>query len=197
MSDNLSIHEERSSVRASDRILFSFRSVTPEFHQRLLADYRRGISLYRQDGIVELQMFAGAQGAFDRLGERDEDMAAVLRMLDRKLNFILQKTAGKGSPLERMAIKEVNLSGSGLAFFTHEAIAAGTVLEFYIILLPDYNFVYALGEVVKSEAVSGHDGGAFRIAASFVLIHEEDSERLIQHNFKQQSLALRNRRLKP
>ncbi len=197
MSDNLSTHEKRKSVRASDRILFSFRPVTSEFHQRLLTDYRRGISVYRQEGIAELQMFAGAQVALDRLAERDEDMAAVLRMLDRKLSFLLQKTGGKGSPLEKMANQEVNISGSGLAFFNDEAIENGTVLEFYLILLPDYNFIYALGEVVKSEAVSNHDGAKFKVAAEFVLIEEEDRERLIQHNFRQQSLALRNRRLIP
>jgi len=197
MSDNLSTHEDRKSVRASDRILFSFRPVDPDFYQKLVEDYKRGISVYRQEGIAELQMFAGAQGALDRLADRDEDMATVLRMLDRKLNFLIQKSAASGSPLERLHMHEVNISGSGLAFLNPEPLASGTMLEFYLILLPDYIFVYTVGEVVNAERVGDGEAPEYRIAASFSLIQEEDRERLIQHNFKQQSLALRNRRLNP
>jgi hypothetical protein len=32
------------------------------------------------------------------------------------------------------------------------------------------------------------------VGSEFVLIMDEDREKLIQHNFRQQSLALRNRR---
>jgi len=50
--------------------------------------------------------------------------------------------------------------------------------------------------VLASKELADSDGGVkFRIACEFVLIMEEDQEKLIQHNFKQQSLALRNRRL--
>ena len=187
--------DQRSSVRATDRILFGFRPVDNEFYEALRDDFERGISLYRQEGIAEMQMFAGAQGALERLADRDSDMATVLTMLDRKLNYLLQKSAGEAAPFADMSLREVNMSGTGLAFFNSEAVASGTMLEFGLILLPDYTFVYCIGRVVDSRpADDERHQGEFRVAASFVLIHEEDRERLIQHNFKQQSLALRNRR---
>jgi len=189
--------DQRSSVRATDKILFSFKPVENEFYERLRADFERGISLYRQDGMVEMQMFAGTQGALDRLADRDSDMATVLRMLDRKLNYLLQKTAGQAAPFSDMAIHEVNLSGTGIAFFNASAIEPGTLLEFCLILLPDYTFVYCLGKVVESRPADdeSHEG-SYKVAASFVLIQEDDRERLIRHNFRQQSFALRKRRLK-
>ena len=95
-----------------------------------------------------------------------------------------------------MALREVNLSGTGLAFFNDSAIEPGTLLEFCLILLPDYTFVYCLGRVVESRpAGDERHEGSYKVAASFVLIQDDDRERLIQHNFRQQSFALRNRRL--
>jgi hypothetical protein len=184
--------DQRASVRATDRILFGFRPVEPEFYERLREDFARGISLYRQEGMVEMQMFAGARAALDRLADRDHDMATVLTMIDRKLNYLLQKTAGRDDPLAGLNLHEVNMSGTGLAFSNPQAIAPGTLLEFHLVLLPDYTFVYCLGKVVESRP---RDGG-YMVGATFLLIHDDDRERLIQHNFRQQSLALRNRRMR-
>ena len=67
-------------------------------------------------------------------------------------------------------------------------------MALHISLLPDYVYIFCFGEVVSVEKNDSPRPGANRIALKFVLINDNDKEKLVQHNFRQQSLALRNRR---
>jgi hypothetical protein len=71
------------------------------------------------------------------------------------------------------------------------------VLEIHLVLLPAYTYIYCFGTVVSCEALprKGQEKAAFRVGVEFTLLMDDDQEKLVQHNFKQQSLALRNRRL--
>jgi len=191
MQDN-----RRQSVRVTGRNLFFFALVSPEKYEHVAADYANGISLYAQEGFDEIQMFVGAQNALDRIREKgNADLADFLHHLDNKVNMVLRKVSGGTSILDKLVMRELNFSGSGLAFYSKKPVQPKSTLEFHIVLLPAYSYIYCFGEVVKCEQEkSASDDIRYRVATKFKLIMEEDQEKLIQHTFKQQSLALRNRR---
>ncbi|MEW6501659.1 MAG: PilZ domain-containing protein [Thermodesulfobacteriota bacterium] len=187
----------RGSVRIADRVLLAVKRVAKERYEAVAADYRHGISLYNQEGLADIQMFVGAQGALSRLKERDADLADFLRHLDNKLNLVLQRVQAERTPLDDLRLQKVNLSGSGIAFVAEEEFREQEVLEIHLVLLPAYTYIYCFGTVVSCEALprKGQEKAAFRVGVEFTLLMDDDQEKLVQHNFKQQSLALRNRRL--
>lgn len=187
--------DRRSSVRVSGRNLFAYREITEQTYAEYAKDFQEGISLYSQESLADMQIFVGAQSALGRLRDKDEDLADFLQHLDMKMNLLLKKFDNGKTPLDNLKLRDLNLSGTGIAFISLEKMALGTYLEFRIVLLPNYLFIYALGKVTKFEQIK-HEGDQsfYRVGAEFVLIMDEDREKLIQHNFRQQSLALRNRR---
>lgn len=188
-------NERREAVRATDRILFAAESVALDRYQEILDDHRRGISIYHQTGLTDIQMYIGAQEALSRIRDRDPELATFLQHIDTKLNMVLQKVSKEESPFERLDILEVNFSAAGLAYDTDIAASPGDIMALHISLLPDYSYIFCFGEVVSCEKNNSPESGANRIALKFVLINDDDKEKLVQHNFRQQSLALRNRRL--
>jgi hypothetical protein len=187
--------DRRSSVRVTGRNLFAYKEISEQTLDAYDKDFQDGISLYSQESLADMQIFVGAQSALGRLRDKDEDLADFLQHLDMKMNILLKKVDDGKTPLDDMKLRDLNLSGAGLAFIAPEKIGLGTLLEFRVVLLPNYLFIYAIGKVTKCETV-GHDGDKhfYRVGSEFVLIMDEDREKLIQHNFRQQSLALRNRR---
>jgi hypothetical protein len=170
------------------------QKVSPERYQAVVEDFNHGIPLYNQEGLEDIQVYIGAQTALSRLRERDADLADYLRHLDTKVNMMLKRVKGEKSPLDELKMQKANLSGTGMAFITDTPADMGTDVEFHIVLLPAYIYIYCFGKVVSCEPY-GEEENRYRIGAEFTLLMEEDREKLIQHNFKQQSLALRNRRL--
>jgi hypothetical protein len=187
--------DKRSSVRITGRNLFSYRAISSETYEAYAKDFQDGISLYSQESLADMQIFVGAQNALGRIRDKDEDLAAYLQHLDMKMNILLKKVDDGKSPLDDLKLRDLNLSGAGMAFISTEKIEVGTLLEFRLVLLPNYIFIYAIGKVTKCEIVPRDDGKHFyRVGSEFMLIMDDDREKLIQHNFRQQSLALRNRK---
>ena len=70
------------------------------------------------------------------------------------------------------------------------------MLEMQIVLLPEYVHVYAIGKTVScSRPADMPPEYTCRIACEFILIRDEDREAIIQHVFRRQKSALRNKRL--
>lgn len=197
MSGTTTNVERRSSVRVTGRNLFDFKILTDEQYEGLADDFDDGISLYNQQNLMDMQMFVGAQSALTKIGEKDPDLAEFLQHLDMKMNVLLQRLDGNKSPIEDLKLRDLNLSGSGIAFICDKQIADEIKLEMRIVLLPTYIFVYAVGRVTECEVAREEKGKTFyKWRVAFTLIMDEDREKLIQHNFRLQSLALRNRRQK-
>ena len=188
---------QRNAVRASTRVLFAFKEIEEAAFAAIAEDYRRGISFYNQEGLSETQMYVAAQNALANIRERDADMGAFLHLLDTKLNVLLQKVLKGSSPFEKLSLKKVNISATGIAFTGEQKFAAGQIVALHLALLPEYNYIFAYAKILKAEALpEPQEGERYRLFAEFILITEGDREMIVQHNFKQQSLALRNRRLK-
>ncbi|OKY74432.1 MAG: hypothetical protein BM485_13295 [Desulfobulbaceae bacterium DB1] len=188
--------DRRQSVRIAGRNLFYCQPVSRERFNAVAQDFADGIPPYNQDGLSDIQMFIGAQSALARIREKDADLGDFLAHLDTKINLVLKKTSASKTIFDKLKLHDLSLSGSGIAFIAPGKIDTGTVLEFHIALLPSYTYIYCFGKVVSCSPLPEREGKVpYKVGAEFVLIMQEDQEKLIQHNFKQQSLALRNRRL--
>ncbi len=183
----------RKSVRIVDRVLLTYQRVSQKKYNSVAEDLKEGIPLYNHDGLADIQMYIGAQNALARLRDRDKDLADFLKHLDTKMNLILKQVKGERSPFDDLVLQKVNLSASGMAFVSQEQMNPDDHLEFHLVLLPAYTYIYCLGKVINCEQ-DPEEGKFFQVAVEFTLLMDDDREKLVQHNFKQQSLALRNRR---
>lgn len=190
-------YDRRQAVRVTGRNLFYFQPVSSDKFSTILKDFEAGIPPYNHEGLSDIQMFIGAQSALAHIKERDSDLGDFLSHLDAKINLIIKKTIAGKTIFDKLSLHDLNLSGRGLSFIAKEKISVDDILEFHIALLPTYTYVYCFGKVISCKALLPEEEEIFyKVAAEFVLIMDDDQEKLIQHNFKQQSLALRNRRLK-
>ena len=189
----------RQSVRVMDRVMLAVHPVSAEKMQSVVDDFQQGISPYNQEGLADIQLFIGAQSALAGLRERDADLADYLQHLDNKMNLMLKQVRGGESPLDAMIMRKANISANGIAFFTDTPARLDDIVEIHLVLLPAYIYVYSFCKVIASDpAPEGEASVAkFRVALEFIFLLDEDREKIIQHTFKQQSLALRNRRLNP
>jgi len=186
----------RQCVRINERVLISHNTMSPARYKAIADSYVKGIPPYNQEELIDVQMYVGAQNALNKLRERDKDLAAFLQHLDTKVNMILKNMGSSESPFDKLKFQEVNLSGSGIAFSSDKPMKEDEVVEFHIILLPEYTYIYCFGKVANIKEEKRQDGSlVYRVGTKFILLMEEDQEKLVQHNFKQQSLHLRNRRL--
>lgn len=189
----------RQSVRVTDRIMLAIHPVSEEKMQAIAKDFQQGISPYNQEGLADIQMFIGAQSALASLRERDADLADFLQHLDHKMNMMLKQVKGGESPLDVLVMRKANISANGIAFCGDAPARLDEIVEIHLVLLPSYTYVYSFGKIIACDPTSeGEDSDCkFRVALEFTFLLDEDREKIIQHTFKQQSLALRNRRLNP
>ena len=189
----------RQSVRVTDRIMLAVHPVSAEKMQAVANDFQQGISPYNQEGLTDIQMFIGAQSALAKLRERDADLADYLQHLDNKMNIMLKQVKGGESPLDVLVMRKANISANGISFCSNTPARLDEIVEIHVVLLPAYIYVYSFGKVIACDSTpEGEDSDCkFRVALEFTFLLDEDREKIIQHTFKQQSLALRNRRLNP
>ncbi|MBA3016484.1 MAG: PilZ domain-containing protein [Proteobacteria bacterium] len=188
----------RKSVRFTDRVLLSVNPVPPEKLQTITEDFHNGISVYSQEELVEIQMFIGAQSSLAKLREKNEDLADFLQHLDNKMSLLLRQFQSNKSPLDDLIMQKANLSADGIAYNSVTPAKIGDTLEIHIVFLPGYSYVYCFGKVVSCNTIAvdeTENNNQYKIALEYTLLMEDDREKIIQHNFKQQNLALRNRRL--
>lgn len=188
--------ENRKSVRITSRLLLSHRKIAAEKLDRIRADCDNGISMYNRQDLSGIQVYVGAQAALSRLHDKDKDLAAFLGHLDNKLNLLLEKMDSVPSLLADLTLQKINISGTGVAYWTDEVHENGQLVELHMIIPPENSYMNCFCEVIDSWEEKGEGGKKiFRVSLRYVLIMEHDREMLVQYNFRQQSLALQRRRL--
>ena len=187
----------RQAVRVNDRILLSSKKLEQDRYNVIAQNYHNGISLYNQKEVGEIAIYLGSQASLARIREKDEDLANFLQHLDAKLSRVLASVSMKPSPIDSLSAQEVTLSGTGLAFFSNQQFSIGDLIELHLVLMPEFLHTYAIAKAVSAEKISAAEVEFnFKVGCEFVLIMEAERETLIQHLFKRQQLALRNKRLR-
>ena len=196
MTDGLN---RRQSVRVTDRVMLAIHPASAEKMQAVADDFQQGISPYNQEGLTDIQTFIGAQSALAKLRERDGDLADFLQHLDNKMNIMLKQARGGKSPLDALIMHKANISANGIAFCSDVPVKLDGIVEIHLVLLPAYTYIYSFGRVIACDPAAEGDelGCKFRLGLEFIFLLDEDREKIIQHTFRQQSLALRNRSLNP
>ena len=191
--------DNRQAVRVTNRILFACHPVSKEKFQQITDDFNNGISLYNRAELADVQVYIGAQSALSRLKDKDEDLGAFLQHIDSKINLLLKKVDKSPSLLDTLVFQRVNIGANGLAFWGDREFQVNDIVEMQIVLQPEHIFIDCFGSIVECSICKDEQSDPspkYRVSVNFELIVDGDREELVHYNFRQQSLALKRRRLK-
>lgn len=122
---------------------------------------------------------------------QDKVLGEWIKMLNLKLDAIINKLSSQKEGFGALTLAHVNLSGGGLGFFSKERYSMGDILEAKLVLPmmpPIALFVYC--EVVKVDQTPK----GYMIATKFVLMDEDIADEIVKFVFKRQREILREQR---
>lgn len=186
--------QQRNFVRVDDMLPFAWRQIDDtEFHE-MLAYYQKNRQFPpKPESVSTLLSSLDVADKLQKLERSDPDLARILSRMDIKLNLLIRlfHPDSRETPL---APTELNLSGSGLAFWQKDpTLKDGDKLDMRIALSTDgMAAIQCYGRVVNVFAANPQ--GRQKIAIEFDPILNTDRERLIQHIFKRQTEILRTKR---
>jgi hypothetical protein len=128
---------------------------------------------------------------------RDPLLLQMVTRIDWMLTSIL-RTLGKDKHLKR-AVPEftnVNLSGSGIKFFSEESYSVNSFLVLRLILRP-FIPIQAIGRIIRNDSTRKGNEKGFEIAVEFTQISPEDREAIIRHILRSQATTQRLRLKNP
>lgn len=193
--------DNRQAVRVTSKIPFACNRVSIEKFEKILSDFNEGISLYNREELADIQFYKGAQSSLARLKDRDEDLAAFLQHIDGKINLLLNKVNNSPSLLDKLILQRVNIGANGLAFWNDKEFTKNDIVEIHFLLQPEQVFISCFGAVVEcvdcleSQREPVDPAERYRVSVNLKLIMDGDREELVHYNFRQQSLALKQRRI--
>ena len=181
---------EREYFRIEDRLSIEFRRLTPEEFQGI-----ESIIRYHPSCKSEKRESHGFQGDFvARAGEEEKELFAYLKLLERKLDTILELLESKkGGEAYKSLYTRVNISGAGIRFLSDEPLDAGERVELRIALpTSPFTRLSTLCEVVRAERPAEDEGTGWQIALKFTVINEYDRDVLINYIFKKEREKMRS-----
>ncbi len=188
-------HERRSFFRIEDYLNISFHPVTREVLQERVQRLEQGVDTHFT--VVSSLAAISQQTAtvLHKIRMESPDVATYLEALDRKIELLGRTLLSTESNLAEQHAYPVNLSASGMAFESHDAVESGTMLELKLLLYPSLAGILAYGEVISCEAVEHAESGfSHCIRVNFSHIRESDRDLLIRHVIQRQTNQLRKAR---
>ena len=127
------------------------------------------------------------------LAIRDPLLLQMVTRIDWMLTSVL-RTLGKEKQFKQILpeFTKVNLSGSGMGFFSDRCFPVGSHLILRLVLRP-FIPIQAVGKVLRADAGQQDDQPGFRIAVEFVQIAPDDREAIIRHILRTQATLQRHR----
>ncbi len=187
--------DRRKFFRIEDSVSLSFRPVAPG---DLAAKLRRLEGDQDSDFTVMSSLASISQemaGIMHRIEVALPDVGRYLKALDGKIDLLGRAFLAGNADLTNQRARPVNLSASGMAFSTTEAISIGTILEIKLLLLSSFTGILTYSEVVGCEQQPSTEAEpVFQIRVNFTHLRENDRDVLIRHILKRQSALLRAQR---
>jgi len=129
-----------------------------------------------------------------RLDRRDPEMFEYLKILDSKINLIVQSLNPPHDEFSEHDKRDVSLSAAGVAFNNEKAIPVGTLLELRMLLTSCLAIIIVFGRVVHCKDISENNlQQPYEIRVDYINIKEADRELLIKHVIKKQMQQLRDK----
>jgi len=185
--------ERRNFFRVDDSVSMGYQIVSQEDIPDRIEDMEVEGNFTVMSGIASINQ--NMAGIMHRIEDQDQDVAAYLKAINNKIDILGRALLASDNGLTEQPAQPVNLSASGLAFYTSVQLDAGMFLELKLLLMPSFTGIITFGEVVGSdpvdEPVNGFD---YLTRVNFMHMQEKDRDLLIRHIIKRQSEALRRRR---
>lgn len=186
--------ERRNYFRIDDEIHLEYQLLEEKDYQQLLqSSARDGKSTSSLAGQLQhLNLQAGS--LLVQIRKHDTAIAQYLALLDRKIELLARQLSSSQSGQPTIPSHKVDLSGSGITFYTDEKILPGCKLSLQMLLFPDLVHIQALGRVIHCTALPAGKPHAYRIGTEFTRIDESMRDALIRHTLELQSARLREGR---
>lgn len=121
----------------------------------------------------------------------DKALAEWIKMINSKLDYLINLWSFKRRRFSSLATTEVNISGGGMSFVSDLSYNKGDILELKAVLeSPSPVALFLYGEVVKCEMINN----AYRVAVKFINIEEDIRDYIIRFVFHRQRQLLRQKR---
>jgi c-di-GMP-binding flagellar brake protein YcgR len=133
-------------------------------------------------------------GIMHRIEGGEPDIAAYLKAINSKIDIIGRALLSKDNELAEHPAQPVNISASGMAFYSPSPVEKGAILELRLLLVPSFTGIVTFGEVVGCDSVQDPNGYSNLIRLNFINMVERDRDLLIRHVIKRQGEFLRKRR---
>jgi hypothetical protein len=182
----------REFFRIKDRLTVEFRAIDHEEYKRL-----ESIIKYSSTQVVDDTDEVVLPDRKNLTAEEDRDpVCTILRMLDRKLDVILDLLSGpNGDEAYTRRCVDLEISGSGLKFLSDVPLKEGAYVEFKVILpVSPHPKVTALCQVVRAENHRVGQNPLWGIAMKFLTINEEDRDLLINYIFRKEREQIRQKK---
>ncbi len=197
------MEERRRFYRIDDSVILNYQPFPEEKMDETISRLEMLSSqhklLQNSLGSLELRL----DFLLDEITEPLPEIAEALKIINRKISILSQlDSADTESALglkanSRAAVEthEVNMSGSGLAFFSPTGFSHGETMEIECSLLPEYYNIKAIGRVVDCRETDEIDTDKkYRVAVDFIYLIETDREFMIAHILKKQGDELKEQR---
>jgi len=186
--------ERRDYFRIVDTISLKYQPVAADSLDQKLERLESGqdtdFTVMSSLALVTQEM----AGVLRKIETRSPDVARYLSALDRKIDLLGRALLAQASDLSEQPARPVNISASGMSFFSADPLAVGSMLELKLLLLPSFAGVLTYSEVVSCEQKDPRSENAgYRVRVNFTHLREADKDVLIKHVLHRQGEILRLR----
>jgi c-di-GMP-binding flagellar brake protein YcgR len=191
----LPANERRAYFRIEDSLNLSYHEVPAEALEERLQRLEQGVdtSFTVLSSLASISQQMG--GVLHKIQVESPDIARYLKALDQKIELLGRTLLATESNLVEQHAHPVNLSASGMAFKSKDAVEPGITLELRLLLYPSLAGILAYAEVVDCVALEEADSGfAYCIRVNFSHLRESDRDLLIRHVVQRQTDQLRKAR---
>jgi len=183
--------ERRRFFRIEDEIVLVYRPVAPEDVPDPERFQKHMVDHFSLTSTLEY-LSQESQGFLRRIERDNPDVAEYLKSLERRIEVLAQALMISNNRLVDQPTCKVNLSASGIAFNTKQALPEGSMLELKMVLPPSLVGIVTFGKVVYCMPLD--HGGGWRVGVDFLSMRTQDREFLIRHVVKRQLILLREQR---
>jgi hypothetical protein len=130
-----------------------------------------------------------------RLDKNLPEVADYLRLIDTKINLLVQAIMMQGFQFKENDTRNVNISATGLAFNCEEVLQENDYLEIKILLISCMAVIVTYGRVVycKSNEPNSSQYPYF-VGVNFINMKDDDREMLIKYVVKEQLQQIRDKK---
>jgi len=172
--------ERRNSYRVTHDVIFDFRQIDTNTAEQIDPEQAMddGVAMHLVSELRRIDR--DAQQLLKIISDKQRLLADYLQKLNSKIDLIARHAVFASSTSSHAL--RLNISESGVAFRSNRALYKGNFLVLRMIFLPSYTPVVVFGVVSRCES----DNEAFRVAAKFHRLRDQDRQELARQILKAQ-----------